>query len=202
MLNKVIKMNKTRLHFQYNAPVILSFALISALVLGIGTLTRGSSTALLFCVYRCSLRDVLAYPRFFLHVLGHSGYAHYINNMLLLLIVGPAMEEKYGSRRLLGFIGITALTTGLVQFIFFPGSALMGASGIVFMLIMLASLAGAEDGAIPITLILVAVLYLGGEILDGLRQVDQISQLTHIVGGVLGIVFGFTARPGKKKKGK
>lgn len=193
-------MNKSRLHLQYNAPVVLTFALLSLVVLFIGVFTGGASTGLLFCVYRCSLRDALAYPRFLLHVLGHSGYAHYINNMLLLLIVGPAMEEKYGSRRLLLFFVITALATGIVQFIFFPGSALMGASGIVFMLIMLSSLAGAEDGAIPVTLILVAVLYLGGEILDGIRQVDQVSQLTHIVGGVLGIVFGFACRTGRTTK--
>lgn len=193
-------MKKSRLHLQYNAPVILSFALLSALVLGLGLFTGGKSTELLFCVYRSPLRDVLTYPRFVLHVLGHSDYSHYINNMLLLLIVGPAMEEKYGSERLLLFFAVTALATGLVQFLFFPNTALMGASGIVFMLIMLSSLAGAEDGAIPITLILVAVLYLGGEILDGIRGADQISQLTHIVGGALGIVFGFIARTGKIRR--
>ncbi len=191
-------MKKSRLHLQYNAPVILSFALLSLIVLGLDILTGGKSTKLLFCVYRSSLRNVLTYPRFFLHVLGHAGYGHYINNMLLLLIVGPAMEEKYGSRKILLFCIVTAAITGLVQFVFFPGSALMGASGIVFMLIMLSSLAGANDGAIPITLILVAVLYLGGEILDGLRQADQISQLTHIVGGVLGILFGFVVRAKQK----
>ena len=193
-------MKKPQLRIQYNAPVILSFALLSLAVLCLGTLTGGQSTKLLFCVYHSSLRDLLTYPRFFLHVLGHSGYSHYISNMLLLLIVGPAMEEKYGSQKILLFITVTAFVTGLVQFIFFPGSALMGASGIVFMLIMLSSLAGAQTGAIPVTLILVAVLYLGGEILDGLRQADQISQLTHIIGGVCGIVLGFAVRPGKKKK--
>ena len=133
-------------------------------------------------------------------MLGHSGYSHYISNMLLLLIVGPAMEEKYGSRNMLIFLAVTALVTGLSQFLFFPNSALMGASGIVFMLIMLSSLAGAQAGAIPVTLILVAVLYLGGEILDGLRQTDQISQLTHIIGGLCGIAFGFLARPGKRRR--
>ena len=110
------------------------------------------------------------------------------------------IEEKYGSRKLLIFITVTAFVTGLVQFIFFPGSALMGASGIVFMLIMLSSLAGAQAGTIPVTLILVAVLYLGGEILDGLRQADQISQLTHIIGGVCGIVLGFASQHKKKRK--
>ena len=192
-------MKKFPIRLQYNAPVIVSFALLSALALGINILTGGQANKLLFCVCRCSLRDALCYPRFFLHVLGHSGYRHYISNMLLLLVIGPAMEEKHGSKKILIFIVITAFVTGLAQFLFFPGSALMGASGVVFMLIMLASLAGADSGAIPITLILVAALYLGGEILDGVAKSDEISQFAHILGGVCGIVFGFASPSGGRK---
>ena len=193
-------MKKRSIRFQYNAPVIVSFALLSALALGINVLTGGKANKLLFCVYRCPLRDALCYPRFFLHVLGHAGYSHYINNMLLLLVIGPAMEEKHGSKKILIFIVVTALVTGLAQFIFFPGSALMGASGVVFMLIMLASLAGADEGAIPITLLLVAALYLGGEILSGVTKTDEISQFAHILGGVCGVVFGFASPSAARKR--
>ena len=193
-------MKKRSIRFQYNAPVIVSFALLSALALGINVLTGGKANKLLFCVYRCSLRDALCYPRFFLHVLGHAGYSHYINNMLLLLVIGPAMEEKHGSRKILIFIVVTALVTGLAQFTFFPGSALMGASGVVFMLIMLSSLAGADEGAIPITLLLVAALYLGGEILSGVTKTDEISQFAHILGGVCGVVFGFASPSAGRKR--
>ena len=65
--------------------------------------------------------------RLFTHVLGHAGYSHYMGNMLLLLLVGPPLEEKYGSRTLLLTIAVTALVTGLAQFIFFPQTALLGA---------------------------------------------------------------------------
>ena len=191
-------MKKFPIH--YNAPVTISFSLLALAALAVNLATGGAANKLLFSVYRCPLRDLLAYPRFFLHVLGHSGYSHYISNMLLLLVIGPAMEEKYGSRRILLFIVITAFVTGLAQFLLFPGSALLGASGIVFMLIMLSSLSGARDGAIPVTLILVAVLYLGGEILKGVTKTDQISQFTHILGGVCGVIFGSAARPGKKQR--
>ena len=191
-------MKKFPIH--YNAPVTISFSLLALAALAVNLATGGAANKLLFSVYRCPLRDLLAYPRFFLHVLGHSGYSHYISNMLLLLVIGPAMEEKYGSRRILLFIVITAFVTGLAQFLLFPGSALLGASGIVFMLIMLSSLSGVRDGAIPVTLILVAALYLGGEILKGVTKTDQISQFTHILGGVCGIIFGFAARPGKKQR--
>ena len=121
-----------------------------------------------------------------------------MGNMLLLLLVGPPLEEKYGSRTLLLTIVVTALVTGLVQFIFFPQTALLGASGVVFMMIVLSSFTEMKKGGIPITLILVVVFYLGGELVDGLKNTDNISQLTHIVGGVCGMVFGFTLR-GRKR---
>ena len=180
-----------KLVIRFNSPVILSFALLSLLALILDGLTGGRTTMQFFCVYRASLVDPLTYIRFFGHVLGHSGYSHYMGNMLLLLLVGPALEEKYGSRTILLSITITALVTGLVQFIFFPGSALLGASGVVFMMIVLSSFTEMKRGGIPLTLILVVVFYLGGEIADGLFQSDNVSQMTHIVGGVCGIVLGF-----------
>ena len=63
---------------------------------------------------------------------------------MMILVVGPGLEEKYGSRNLLSAIVITALVSGLVYWFLFPGSMLMGASGIVFMMIVMASLAGIE----------------------------------------------------------
>ncbi len=184
---------------RYNSPVILTFALLSLLTLPLAALTGGLSTTLLFSVYRCSLLDPLAYVRFFCHVLGHSGLSHYMGNILLLLLVGPPLEEKYGSRTLLGCIAATALATGLVEFIFFPRAALLGASGVVFMMIVLSSFTATQRGTIPLTMLLVVALYLGGEIVTGLTSADNISQLAHIVGGACGLVFGFTLPRGKTK---
>ena len=89
---------------------------------------------------------------------------------------------------------LAALVSGLVQFLFFPGSALLGASGIVFMMIVLSSLAGMREGAIPLTLILVVFIYLGGEIVDAVTVRDNVSQLTHIVGGLCGAGLGFAMK--------
>ena len=180
-----------RLPIQYNAPVVLTFSLLSLAALLLGMATGGQSTRLLFCVYRAPLTDPLTYVRLFGHVLGHASYSHFMGNIMLLLVVGPPLEEKYGSRRLLACIAITALVSGLVQFILFPGTALLGASGIVFMMIVLSSLAGMREGAVPLTLILVVVLYLGGEVVDAVIAQDSVSQLTHIVGGLCGAVLGF-----------
>ena len=183
-----------RPRLQYNAPVVLSFALCALAALLLGKLTAGWTTRHLFSVYRSSLRDPFTYPRFVLHVLGHSGYAHYINNMMMILVIGPSLEERYGSRNLFWSIFLTALVSGLVQWLFFPTTALLGASGIVFMMIVMSSLSGMRDGRIPLTLILVLALYLGGEIVDGVVLSDNVSQLTHVVGGLCGAFLGLSLR--------
>ena len=190
---------KRRIVIRFNAPVILSFALLSLLALVLGNLTNGATTYRYFSVYRSSLSDPLTYIRFFGHVLGHAGYDHYMGNVLLLLLVGPGIEEKYGHRTTALCIAVTALVTGLVQFIFFPATALLGASGIVFMMIVLSSFTEMGKEGIPITLILVVVFYLGGELMDGLTALDNVSQLTHIVGGICGLVFGFTIKKRRRR---
>lgn len=179
---------------QYNAPVTLTFFFLSLAVLLLDQATGGWTTLNLFCVYRSPLTDPLFYVRLFGHVLGHADWNHFLNNMLLLLVIGPPMEEKYGSRPLLLGLLATALISGVLQCILFPGTALLGASGIVFMLIMLSSLAGMRSGSIPLTLLLVAALYLGQQVYAMLFVRDQVANFMHIIGGLCGTGFGFTAR--------
>ena len=167
---------------RFNAPVILTFALLSLLALLLGNWTNGATTYQYFSVYRASLSDPLTYVRFFGHVLGHADYEHYMSNMLLILLVGPGLEEKYGSGTMVWTIALTALITGLVHFVFFPNTVLLGASGVVFMMIVLSSFTAMRRG----------------EIMDGLFKQDSISQITHIVGGLCGLVFGFTIRRGRR----
>jgi len=184
---------------QYNSPVILSFFLISLVSLLLGFITNGWTTSALFSVYRASLKEPLTYIRFFGHVLGHADLNHFLSNALLLLVVGPPMEEKYGSKELLIGIVLTAAISGLLQFAIFPGTILLGASGIVFMLIMLSSLSGMESGKIPLTLIFVSVLYLGKEIYSMFFVNDNVANFMHIIGGTCGTVFGFWMKKRKKK---
>ena len=192
-------MKRPTLKISYNAPVSLTFALLALIALILHGVTDGWTTSHLFSVYRSSLADPLTWVRFFGHVLGHSGYAHYISNIVLILVLGPNLEDRFGSWNTLWAIVVTALISGLVQFIFFPGTALLGASGIVFMMILLSSFGGVRNGTIPTTLILVAIFYLGGELWDAIFANDNVSQLTHIIGGICGTILGF-ALSGKKRK--
>ena len=134
---------------QYNSPVILTFFLLSLGVLLLDWLTSGWTTLHAFCVYRSSLADPLFYVRLFGHVLGHADFDHFLGNMLLLLVIGPPLEEKYGSRTPAGRHPADGGGLRHPAMRVFPRLRPAGASGIVFMLIMLASLAGMKDGRIP-----------------------------------------------------
>lgn len=174
----------------YNAPVTLTYALIATIALAADQLTGGAIIPAFFSVGgSMNPANPLDYLRLFAHVIGHSGWDHLIGNFAFILLLGPILEEKHGKGRLLLMIAITALATGLMNVIFLD-TGLYGASGVVFMMIILSSFARARDGDIPLTFILVVLLYLTREILAAFRT-DTVSQFAHIVGGVVGSIFGF-----------
>ena len=179
--------------------MVLTFFLLCLATLALDGATNGWTTTHLFCVYRSSLADPLFYIRLFGHVLGHADLSHFLNNMLLFLVIGPPMEEKYGSIPLLKAIVLTAFVSGVLQCLLFPGVALLGASGIVFMLIMLSSLSGGTGG-IPVTMLLVAALYLGDQIYAILFVQDNVANFMHIVGGICGTAFGFFSAYAKPRR--
>lgn len=175
----------------YNAPVTLTFVLICMVVTILGAITMEASTRALFMTYHDSLKNPLTYIRFFTHVFGHSGWGHFIGNASYLLLLGPMLEEKYGAQSLIVVMGITAVVTALVNYIFFWNVALCGASGVVFAFILLASYTGFQAGELPLTSILIAIIFLGQQVVDGIAIRDNISNMAHIVGGIVGAVLGY-----------
>lgn len=66
----------------YNAPVVLTFALVSLIALILNMLTNGMTNRLFFSVYRSNFS--LAYViRLVGHCLGHANWSHYAGNMTL-----------------------------------------------------------------------------------------------------------------------
>lgn len=192
--------SKKKLKVSFNSPVVLGFTIVCVVVLIVDMLTLGASTNALFSVYRSSLLNPLTYIRFFGHVVGHAGWGHFFGNIMMLLVVGPLLEEKYGSSNILFVILSTAFVTGLINFIFFPNVQLLGASGVVFAFILLASMTSIKDGKLPLTFILVAVIYIGEQIYDGIFVRDNVSNLTHIIGGVVGSVLGYVMNKNKMNR--
>ena len=176
----------------YNAPVILTYTLVALVILIVGLVTNNTFTYSLFAVYKDSWTQPLTYFRLFSHILGHGSVQHYVNNFMYILLIGPSVEERYGSKRLLIMILLTALVIGLVHIFLSPNTALLGASGIVFMLIVMGSATNFNHGQIPLTMIMIALIYIGNEVYKGLTTQDTVSQLAHIIGGVMGVIFVLT----------
>ena len=191
--------SKKPLRVSFNAPVTLTFAALCIAARLIDMLTGGSANRLVFSVYSAPLSDPLTWVRCVCHVLGHADWSHLIGNMMYILLLGPMIEEKYGAKNTAVVILVTAAVTGAVNMILFPRVMLLGASGVVFAFILISSITVREDRTIPVTFILVALLYLGQQIYEGLTVRDNVSQIAHIAGGAVGSVLGFLLSKKKKK---
>lgn len=136
-----------------------------------------------------SFSEPLTWLRIFSHAMGHKDWTHFIGNFTFILLIGPVLEEKYGSKRLFFMTLIAAGVTGVLNTLIFS-QGLLGASGVVFMFIVLMSFTNFKSGDIPLTFICIILIFLTREVFDSFQQ-DSISQFAHIVGGICGTAFGF-----------
>lgn len=176
-------------YFHVNSKVILFYFFISFLLLILNNLTNKKINKC-FSSGRNNVFNIMTYVSMVTHIFCHSNYNHFKNNFLYILLIGPMIEEKYGSIKLIKMIIITSIITSLINIII-SKKKIMGASGIVYMLILLSSLVNIETGKIPITLIFIFFFYIVTEIKDGLFKRDNISHLSHIIGAITGFIFGY-----------
>lgn len=176
---------------QYNSKVILSFFFICLIIMIIDKTTKGRLVNNLFSTGRNdSLLNPLTYFKLISHSLGHSSWDHLYNNFLKILLIGPLIEEKYGSLNLLIMMILTSLVIGIINRIF-TKNRILGASGIAYMLIVLCSFVNIQDGKIPITVVLIILFFVVDEIINLLkRKKDGISHLGHVTGAICGIILG------------
>ena len=101
------------------------------------------------------------------------------------------IEEKYGSLNLIIMLLLTSLVIALFNIIF-NNYCITGASGNVYMLIVLSSFSNISEGKIPITLILICLFYVVSEmkksILEGNKKIYHDG---HLLGAICGALFGF-----------
>jgi membrane associated rhomboid family serine protease len=187
------------MRLQYNAPVVLTYTFVCCIILFLSPITGGVLMNLFTVFPTMSLTNPVDYFRLFSHALGHGDWGHLLNNFTFILLLGPMLEEKYGSTNVLTMMFLTALVTGIVNVIFFS-NGLLGASGIVFMMILLSSMTNLRQGKIPLTFVLVVVLFLGKEVLNIFAN-NNVSESAHIIGGICGAVFGFMGGSAEGKKG-
>jgi len=185
---------------KYNAPAALTLALVATIVLLVDQYIMPGIIETLFTAEGSTtfkFDDIPAYVRMFTHLFGHASWEHLLSNLTLILLLGPILEEKFGTKPVAWMIVITAMVNGLLNALFFE-TALMGSSGIAFMMILMVSFANIKSGEFPLTALLVVGLYLIKEILAIFRY-DDVSQISHLIGAACGAVFGFLRTVAVKK---
>lgn len=177
-------------YFSYNSVVILSYFFICLVVHILNTITRDRVNN--FLVFRRgSLLNPMTYIRLVASGLCHKDWSHFRNNFITILLIGPLLEEKYGSINLLYMLLITTFASSLVHLFLYDGGAI-GASDNVYMLIVLCSIVNISDGKIPITLILIILFYVVDEVIKLFsNKKDNISHDSHLVGAICGFLFGY-----------
>jgi membrane associated rhomboid family serine protease len=191
------------LKIRYNAPVVLTFSLVCSAVYILNYILGGdinnNQNGLIgqFFVLPGEWHwgDWRNYIRIFTYTMGHASTEHLVGNLSIFLLIAPIMEEKYGSKNILTMMATTAIVTAIFQVLLFS-TGLLGASGLVFMFIVLVSFADVKEGTIPLTFILVVIFFVGKEVMSSMGN-DHVSQYAHIAGGILGGIFGFTAQTAK-----
>src|SRR5215207_7387939 len=99
------------LRLRYNAPVVLTFALLATGVTLLSTFVGRGVLDYFSAPAHVEFTNVFFYLRLFTHVLGHDGWEHLLSNLAIILLLGPLLEEKYGAGELLEMIAITAFVT-------------------------------------------------------------------------------------------
>nr|WP_321404661.1 rhomboid family intramembrane serine protease [uncultured Desulfobacter sp.] len=172
---------------RYNSPVVLTYALLALICLALPVSKfLGMSLA---SPSRPAFSNPEFYARLFTYVLAHADWTHFKGNLIMILLLGPLLEEKYGSWLIFEMMVITAAATALISAMVFHTS-LVGASGLVFMMILLSSFSNFRNGEIPLAFMVVAVIYIGSELTQIFKE-DHISHFGHLAGGLFGAGFGF-----------
>lgn len=182
--------NIHNIHFDYNSKVIITYLLICIIAWILNTLTRGKSNKLLFESYRSSPFNPMTYIRMFTHSIGHRDWDHMVSNFLIILLIGPMIEEKYGSINLIIMFLITSFIIALFNIIF-SNYSILGASGNVYMLIVLSAFSNVQEGTIPLTVVLICIFYVIGEIKRTITErKTKVYHDGHLIGALCGLAFG------------
>lgn len=170
----------------FDAKATLTFAILSLLGL---FFVNASSSSIFVLNGDFQPNSATWYLSTFTYVFGHPDLEHVVENLALILLLGPLVELKFGWKKFALMIASTAILTGILHTLLWDND-LVGASGISFMLIVVSSLLSAKGKEIPITFILVVLLYLGQEIYTSFEN-KEVSHFAHLFGGAMGAFWGF-----------
>ena len=177
--------------FSYHYIVTIGYFLICFLIFILNALFKNKVTSFLK-IRRGSIFNPMNFIRLVTSGFCHTDFTHFRNNFVFILLLGPILEEKFGSLVFLEMLFITTVVSSLFHLLFYDSSAI-GASDNVYMMVSLCGICCATDEKIPITFVLLFLFFVLGEIILMFFYIiwDSVGHDGHVVGALCGIVFGY-----------
>ena len=193
------------LKIEYNAPVSLSFCILSFLAFALLSYFAKEDFLLFSCptkqgtAFAFSAINPLHYIRLFTYAFGYSSLNHLLFSSIFVLILGSTLESIYGSKLFLIMTLVSIFTSGILGSCF-SSISLQGYSSVIFMISILSTYTAIEKKKIPLTLLLTCVVFVFYEISSFLIiKISPLPVLFYFIGGLFGCVFGFLATPANKR---
>ncbi|MEA3515066.1 MAG: rhomboid family intramembrane serine protease [Nanoarchaeota archaeon] len=127
----------------------------------------------------------------------HGSLMHIFFNMFALMIFGPMIEQRIGSRRFLFVYIIGGIFANIIGVFFYPQS--LGASGAIMamlgtLVILMPHLRVFIYGLVPIPLWMAGIAWFLLDLFGSFSGTRGIGHIVHIVGLLFGLIFGLYLR--------
>lgn len=195
---------KFKFNFVFDSPVTISFSLLSVLLFVLNCLAiKGSLDIKILSSPTTSAgpipfmaTQISSYLRLFLYAFGSQNFVGLLSNLLFLLMLGPVMEERYGSLVIGIMMAVSVLFSGVLNTCFCETS-LQGCMPIIFMMIFLNSFMSFSKKKIPASFFIIFIFYIIKEILQvtDKRFSGIVGLIICITGGLCGSLFAFLTSP-------
>lgn len=193
--------SKSKISILYDAPVTVTFALIVIFVFLVdGAIFKGELSSKYLLAPTAvngenpfSFKAPLSYVQMLFHVVASVEQTTLLSNVIIILLLGPFLEEKYGSVIIGLMMVLSALLSGVLNASFcLAGTS--GADSIVFMFVLLNSYLSVSKKKIPLSAVIVLILFISGEFFAK-NPNGFIGILVNIAGGLCGSLLAFLTSP-------
>ena len=195
----------------YDAPVTLSFVIVCAFIFLLNMfLAKSGKAGGLEKIFASPTNQAgvlpfipsapISYVRLLFYIFGAAagGASVLFTNLILIMLLGPAMEERYGSTIIGIMIFVSALFSGVLNACF-SSDSLIGAVPVVCMMIFLNAFMSFSKKKFPLSFAAVMVFFVLLQIFSGAGAVQIIIC---IAGGLCGSLFAFLTSPRVKAEKK
>ncbi len=203
MAKKKLNIN---LKLSYDAPVTITFIIVCVILFLLNTyvIKNGAIGKVLSSPTSTSgslpfiVSQPLSYIRLFLYIFGSENTLFLFSNLYLILMLCPAMEERYGSVIIGIMIFVSALFSGVLNACF-SSKSLIGALPVACMMLFLNVFNSFLKKKIPLSFVFMMVLFVSLEAYCG---VNAIHFIICVAGGLCGSLFALLTSPKSRQERK